>query len=154
MPREVKITGSVDKEGKLDPLKMIWLLQQLVLFAGGAIEIIIRRPKRSIRANRYYWAVINYIVEYRRDAGQQCSAAGMHAFFKIQHLQNIWETGPDGKDILLPASTAILNSTDFHNYLEAIKNSEYIRRDLQLYIPTPEELAGKPMRGYKIHEIA
>lgn len=138
MPLPIDVTLEVDEKGKLvDRRRAEWLWSNLRLYAGSEVRIRISRPKRSTRANAYYWGVV--IETIRRallDAGQAISAEALHEHFKRLYLP-ARAVCVFGVDHVLPGSTADLDSTTFADYIEAIKQDEDVLT-LGVYIPEPE----------------
>lgn len=150
MPKALDETFYVTDDGKLaDQRRAEWLRSQLQLYAGGQVRIRIGRPKRSTRANAYYWGVVIATVrEALMEAGMPVSAEALHVHFKRRYLEPR-TTCVLGIDHVLDPTTTDMDSTEFSYYIEAIKEDEDVRR-LGVYIPEPDE----NMRSSRIAEPA
>ena len=149
MPVALTLRGDVDAEGRPSKALAERARDAFRLYAGGTVEITIAPPRRSTTANAYYWGVV--VREVQRamvEAGMMAPSEAVHDWLKRRHLP-IRTVEVMGESITLPASSAILNSTDFSDYIERIKGDEMLLA-IGCVIPEP----GEPVRGYKIAEAA
>lgn len=83
-------------------------------------EVIKWYPKRSLQSNKYYWAILNQLVEatsehtgYTKDE--------LHQSFKEMFLNTEFTNVLTGESKTRTKSTTELNSKDFSEYLEKVK---------------------------------
>lgn len=128
----------------------------LPLFDGRDVRVRISSPKRSSRANSYYWvAIIDRIRKELNDAGyawiqgesgnEPVTSAVLHEYFKARYLSPRTAVIM-GRDVTLAPTTTTLDSTAFHDYIEAIKMDEYVLALGIDFEPVPD------MRSYAIAE--
>jgi hypothetical protein len=108
---------------------------------GKRIVVSIEEVKktRSNQQNRYYWGcMVKLITDAFRDAGNMVNAEDVHDFLKAEvgKLSQVLVT-VDGEVFRGPGSTAKLTTTEFSNYIEAVKAWATDRLDLK--IPSPDE---------------
>lgn len=127
MPAARTYTGRVEG-GNVLPLGIVpSLLDAAAMFEGGPVEIEIRRPRRSTKANRYYWgAVLPAIQTAYYDSGVDVETEGLHEIYKRNFLPNQSRTvrHPDtGEELEIvdPPTTTTLDQTQFSEYLEKIR---------------------------------
>ena len=121
----------------------------LTMYEGGEVQVVLRRPKRTTQANRYYWKVV--MGELQRAAiaaGHAVSTEELHEWFKRKYLPNR-TANVLGAEITLPPTTTDLDQTAFSEYIEAIKNDE-MTIQLGAYWPEPDGA----FRSYRIAEPA
>lgn len=97
------------------------------------------KRKRSDQQNRYYWGVVvKLVTDAFRDAGNMVNAEDVHDFLK-QHVGKLSQVlvTPDGEVLRGPGSTARLTTTEFSNYVEAVR--AWAAEVLGLSIPSPDE---------------
>ena len=83
------------------------------------------------------------------DAGQIAPTEAVHDWLKRRHILGLRTVEVFGESITLPASTAILDSTEFADYVERIRTDELLL-SIGCVIPEPEA----PVRGHVIAEAA
>ncbi|OWK42436.1 recombination protein NinB [Fimbriiglobus ruber] len=110
-------------------------------FDGRRIVISVEEVKkaRSSQQNRYYWGcVVKLITDAFRDAGNMVNSDDVHDFLKAEvgRLSQVLVT-VEGEVFRGPGSTAKLTTTEFSNYIEAVKAWAADRLDLK--IPSPDE---------------
>ena len=158
MPRKITITTTVDEGGRLPKTRAEQIRGHLKLFAGSDVQITIGKPKRSTRANRYYWScIIGAIHEAMIEAGvafmetnegiRMVTSEALHELFKERYLQ------PQpvvlfGDDVTLRPTTTTLDSTQFSDYIESIKTDPQVRQ-LSVHFPEPEDT----FRSYAIADL-
>jgi len=140
MPKKVDIVAVLDEDGRIkDPNRRDWLRGQFLLFGGGKVRIQLSKPKRSSRANKYYWkGVIGTIWQACLEAGIQTTTGALHEEFKEKYLPARPVVGISGQDRTLPPSTADLDSTEFFEYVENVRTDENVMA-LGVYILSPQE---------------
>jgi len=141
MPKEQTTTATVKDDGTLQgktagQTLVRWIGDTLQLFSGGRVEVSIRRPRRTLRQNRKYWATLSEIAEGLRRAGvtelhMVSPSSGemvslpvtkdlLHRYYKAKYLTP--------KDPGEEPSTRRLDQTEMHDYLERIKHDEEVRQ--------------------------
>ena len=150
MPVALTFRGTVDSDGRPSQSLRERVRDALKLYREGEVEITVRPPRRSTSANAYYWAVV--VREVQRamvDAGQIAPTEAVHDWLKRRHLPGARTVEVFGESITLPASTAILDSTEFADYVERIRTDELLLSS-GCVIPEPDA----PVRGHVIAEAA
>jgi hypothetical protein len=109
----------------------------LRMYADSAVEITVRKPKRSSLANRYYWGVV--LATIRRaalESGQTVSSDALHGYFKSRYLD------PDVTVVasfpIVTYSSKDLDSTSFFDYVENIRHDPVVMA-LGCHVPDPSE---------------
>jgi hypothetical protein len=103
------------------------------------ISIEEAKRKRSSQQNRYYWGcVVKLITDAFRDAGNMVNSEDTHDFLKahVGKLSQVFVTA-EGEVLRGPGSTAKLTTTEFSNYIEAVR--AWAADMLDLKIPSPDE---------------
>lgn len=138
MPRATDDTFDVDEDGRItDRRRAEWVWSQIKLYAGRKVRIRISSPKRSTRANAYYWScIIEPIRLAMMEAGHPHSAETIHRHFKALYLAPI-EAHVAGIDHVWEPTTTDLDSTAFSEYIAAIREDETVRA-MNVYFPEPE----------------
>src|SRR5574337_1463668 len=80
-----------------------------------------RRETRSTEANAFYWALLHEIADRLRPQRQTYSADQWHTYFKTRLLGADEMTLPNGKTLLLPHSTADLDTSLFADYVSQVQ---------------------------------
>ncbi|HYG68163.1 MAG TPA: hypothetical protein VD838_10905 [Anaeromyxobacteraceae bacterium] len=118
----------------------------LRLYAEGEVEVTIRKPKRSGRANAYWWgAVLPAIQRGLAEAGQAVSCEALHVHFAEKYLPPRIEE-VFGITQVMRGRTSELDSTSFFDFVEAVRFDEEV---LALGVEVPE-----PERGLSSYKIA
>lgn len=140
MPHEQKTTATVKDDGTLlgdsaGQTLIRWIAETLEVFAGGRVEIAIRRPARTLRQNRKYWAMLSEIARGFRQAGiDQWHIMGpggemvrlplnkdtLHGWFKRKYL-----TADEPGET---PTTTTLDQTEMSDYMEQIRHDEDVRK--------------------------
>lgn len=115
-------------------------------FDGKRVVISLSEVKktRSSQQNRYYWScVVRLITDAFRDAGNVVTAEDTHHFLK-QHVGKLTQVlvTADGEVFRAPGSTTRLTTTEFSDYVEAVK--AWAAEILSLQIPSPDEAHHSP----------
>jgi hypothetical protein len=110
-------------------------------FDGKRVVVSVQEVKktRSSQQNRYYWGcLIKLITDEFRDAGNMVNGDDVHDFLKAEvgKLSQVLVT-VEGEVFRGPGSTAKLTTTEFSNYIEAVRAWAADRLDLK--IPSPNE---------------
>src|SRR5690606_13912512 len=98
MPRRLEFITTVDKNARLPRSRMRQINEYLQLYIEQDIYCAFGKPRRSNRANKYYWScVIAPIHEAMIDAGiafmetnegiKMVTAEAIHTLFKHKYLQ-------------------------------------------------------------------
>lgn len=105
----------------------------------GSYEMkILRRNKRSIPQNRYYWGVcVRLVHEGLKHLGHEISLEETHDFLKAKFNYTEIVNEATGEVERIPRSTSDLNKTDFGNYIEKIQ--QFGAEFLNINIPNPGE---------------
>jgi hypothetical protein len=109
--------------------------------SGKRVVVSVAEVKktRSTLQNRYYWGcVVKLITDAFRDAGNMVNSDDVHDFLKAEvgKLSQVLVT-VEGEVFRGPGSTTKLTTTEFSNYIEAVKAWAADRLDLK--IPSPDE---------------
>lgn len=80
-----------------------------------------RRQTRSSEANRRYWALLHVMAEKLQPQGQAYSADQWHLYCKSRWLGADDVKLPNGKVIVIPRSTADLDTSAFNDYMTAVE---------------------------------
>jgi hypothetical protein len=139
MPHAQKTTLTVKDDGTLHgetagETLLSWLADAFALFSGGRVEIVVRRPTRTLRQNRKYWAMLGEIAEgFRRAGVDQWHIMGpggemvrlpvnkdtLHGWFKRKYV-----TADEPGET---PTTTTLDQTQMSRYMEAIRHDEDVR---------------------------
>jgi hypothetical protein len=76
---------------------------------------------RSNEANRRYWALLHVMAEKLRPLDQTYSAEQWHLYAKSRWLGADDVKVPNGKVIVIPRSTADLDTAAFNDYMTAVE---------------------------------
>tara|TARA_R110000822_G_scaffold103213_5_gene229803 strand:- start:254 stop:703 length:450 start_codon:yes stop_codon:yes gene_type:complete len=140
MPRPLDIVTNVGHDGAIPSSHKRRIADHLMLFAGSPVRLQVTAPKRSNKANAFYWAgVIRPIQIACADAGRAVSGQGLHEYFKQLYLPVKTEM-VNGTDVVIPLSTTKLDSTAFHDFIESIRTDEFVLA-LGVYFDEPEEFS-------------
>lgn len=138
MPKARTFTARVGDDGRLSIATERHIQDELKLYSGRRCVVRLSRPQRSHAANRYLWGVVyKTIRKAAADAGTHLPADAWHRYFKDKYLEPGVETVA-GREIVVPPSSARLDSTAFYEYVEAIRTDEEIVRALGIHIPDPD----------------
>ena len=91
-----------------------------------------RRRRRSSEANRRYWALLHEISEELKPDGKQYSSETWHDYLKCKFLGADERVLPNGKTLIIPHSSAELDSVEFADYqtqVEAWANEQGVYLD-------------------------
>lgn len=125
----------------------------LRFYAGRTVRVRLSAPKRSTKANAYYWGVVIETIRLARlEVGMKPVASeDLHRHFKRLYLpprtvevfgvSHTWE------------SSTVTDSASFFAYVEAIKGDEAVLDLLaaaNMHIPEPDTA----LRSYRIAEPA
>ena len=157
MPLPLEIRTTVDDSGRLPKKYSRWIAEHLQLYAGREVAIRIKAPTRSTRANAYYWgAIISPIRTAMIEAGigffetdqgiKAVTSDAIHEWFKSKYLPPRTAV-VFGDDVTLRPSTQDLDSTQFSDYIEAIRNDPQVRM-IGVHFDDAEDL-----RGSKIADL-
>lgn len=130
MPKQYERIIDIDERGRIaDAYERELLKMYFTLYASGKMRIRLSKPKRSSRANRYYFGVvIETIRRARLEAGMEpVSAEDLHRHFKMLYLP-VRTVEIMGVDHTFEGSSKDLDSTAFFDFVENIRNDEDVRR--------------------------
>jgi hypothetical protein len=80
-----------------------------------------RKMTRSTEANRRYWALMHVMADRWKVQGQQFSAEVWHMECKRRFLGCEEVKLPSGRTMLIPNSTALLDSEMFSDYMTKVE---------------------------------
>ena len=100
-------------------------LEDINMLKDGCYEVITFRRDRSSEQNRYLWAVYGYIADYSWYEPEY-----IHEVMKHKFLLD------SSKKIPVPRSTSSLNTKDFTDYIDSIRN---FMAPFGCYIPGADE---------------
>ena len=80
-----------------------------------------RRITRSSEANRRYWALLYAMSEKIKPRGQVFTAEAWHYWCKSKWLGCDDFVLPNGKTLVIPRSTANLDTAEFNAYMTAVE---------------------------------
>lgn len=100
-------------------------LEDINMLKDGCYEVITFRRDRSSEQNRYLWAVYGYIADY---SGYEPEY--IHEVMKHKFLLD------SSKKIPVPRSTSSLNTKEFTDYIDSIRN---FMAPFGCYIPSADE---------------
>jgi hypothetical protein len=95
------------------------IAKQLVETADDGMVLEIRKPKRSLEQNRYYWAILSDISE-QVVPGKDYEPSIWHEYLRALFLPERMIELPDGSVKMIEASTAELRKDEFTQYLEKV----------------------------------
>ena len=95
------------------------IAKQLVESAADGMVLEIRKPKRSLDQNRYYWAILSDISE-QVVPGKAYEPSMWHEYLRALFLPERMVELPDGSMKMLEGSTAELRVNEFTEYLEKV----------------------------------
>lgn len=136
MPKKQTKTFRVPDERSLSVINEIddWLYDITPLFGGGEIKLSAERPNRALAQNRAYWGFcLRPIRIALQERGTPVSSAALHEHFKAALLdpEPVGEVvNPVTGEVTMsykPPSTASLDSTEFYEYVERIKQTEWVQ---------------------------
>lgn len=91
----------------------------MVKNADNGMVLELRKPKRSLDQNRYYWAVLTDISE-QVVPGKAYEPSIWHEYLRALFLPERMVELPDGSVKMLEGSTAELRVNEFSEYLEKV----------------------------------
>jgi hypothetical protein len=80
-----------------------------------------RLMKRSSEANRLYWLLLHMIADKLDVKGTFYTADQWHMYFKTRFIGADDITMPNGKVIVMPKSSADLDTSEFNDYLTQVQ---------------------------------
>ena len=95
------------------------IAKQLVETAEDGMILELRKPKRSLEQNRYYWAVLTDISE-QVVPGRAYEPSVWHEYLRALFLPERMVELPDGSVKMIEASTSELRVNEFTEYLEKV----------------------------------
>ena len=95
------------------------IAKQLVETAEDGMILELRKPKRSLEQNRYYWAILTDISE-QVVPGRAYEPSIWHEYLRALFLPERMIELPDGSVKMIEGSTAELKLNEFSEYLEKV----------------------------------
>lgn len=80
-----------------------------------------RKRRRTNEANRYYWLLLHAIAEKVKPEDKQYSAETWHSYWKLKLIGGNDVTLPNGKVMVIPKSSAELDTGEFQEYVSQIE---------------------------------
>lgn len=129
---DIVVAAGTIKAGKLLIRNRRQFDEQLAQFKDGIqLEVTLQRLRatRSIAANAYYWGVVLHLVsEMTGDTVED-----LHDYFKKRFNPKPIAIAQDGEDHVTGASTRHLNTSQFYEYVEKVR--QFAAEFLDLNIP-------------------
>lgn len=94
------------------------------------VEIKEYKKNRSTSQNRLYWMWLNVIGDFNGNTADELHEEMKVRFLGVQHIEVA------GTHLIIPKSTAKLNTTEFTKFLEAI---EALAMELGVALPIPDD---------------
>jgi hypothetical protein len=117
---------------KKEKKEKLWKILKTLKEVKYSFEIKQYRATRSNPQNRYYWGcVLNILSQHTGFTPEE-----MHELLKQKFLP-VLKMLPNGEEVKIPGSTAELDTSDFEDYLEKVK--QFSIQELDCYIPDPNE---------------
>jgi len=95
------------------------IAKQLIDSADDGMILEIRKPKRSLEQNRYYWAILSDISE-QVVPGKSYEPSIWHEYLRALFLPERVVELPYGSMKMLEPSTAELRQNEFSEYVEKV----------------------------------
>ena len=95
------------------------IAKQLVETAEDGMILELRKPKRSLEQNRYYWAILTDISE-QVVPGKAYEPSIWHEYLRALFLPERMIELPDGSVKMVEGSTAELKLDEFSEYVEKV----------------------------------
>lgn len=101
---------------------------------GWQLELTLQRKRatRSIQANAYYWGVVLHLIS-------DCTGDtpdDLHDYFKRRFNPKPLAIAQEGEDAVTGGSTRDMNTNQFYEYIERIR--QFAAEFLDINIPDPE----------------
>lgn len=123
MPAACRHLARVDEDGRINDLVRRQVAADIARFRGRDVEITISPPKRSSRANSYYWGhVLKQIRIAADESGQHVTQEALHGYYKQKYADPI--VVQVGNRQIIEYSTRNMTSTEFFEYVERVKTDE------------------------------
>lgn len=139
MTKSVSIRGHVTNQGKLNIYNKDVLTRWLAdnKEKNVVIEIEIKKAKRSLPQNNYYFGIVVQMVKTAmNEFGNDFSSEETHEFLKAQFNYKEVEI-TDGHYINVPRSTTKLDTVGFQEFI--LKIQQFASEMLGIYIPDPNQ---------------
>ena len=119
------------KDGKIIPDNITVFKSWLKKLEGKEVQIIIEKRKniRSLKANNYYWLLIELIAQELGYTKEEAHEAFKWMFLKKHNVK-----------IPTVRSTSDLDNEEFTDYIEKVK--VFSAQELNMFLPEPEDLMG------------
>ncbi len=163
MPLGLELLIPVRDDGTLPPGFGALIRDKLREFAGGEVMLSITGPRRSTKANGYYWGCVIAPIQYGWHLmGKDYTGTALHNHFKDLYLAviaqellhdhglvveyEVEDPRPDGKaDRYL--TTTRLCPTSFYRYVEAVKEDAAVKALMEAFKlrfePVPKVRSGR-----------
>jgi hypothetical protein len=138
MPRAITLRGTVDAEGRPSKALATRARDALRLYADGDVELVIRKPLRSLEANNYLWGVCYPLIQAGwSEAGKAYPVDALHQYYAEKYLPPDFSVVINGETVVGRGRTSRLPSTEFYDFVEAIRTDETVLA-LGVVIPDPD----------------
>ncbi len=127
MPQPIDTVIHVGEDGHLSSSARKMIADYIKQYAGGELWLRLSKPKRSSRANRWYWvAVIRPVRVALLDAGYTgITEDDVHRLFKGRYL-GVQTVDGDYGPITKEATTTKLDGSGFGDYIDRIRTDEMV----------------------------
>ncbi len=126
MPTPLILRAEV-RDGHLSERARRQIANVLPLYEGKDVEVTIRPPKRSTRANALLWAGIYPPIQRAlADSGRGVSCEALHVHYAAKYLPPDFSVEIDGETVVGRGKTSKLDSTTFSDFIEAIKTDDMV----------------------------
>jgi hypothetical protein len=104
------------------------------------VSIVKWKPRRTDRANRFYWpAIVHPFGEFLREHGNDYTDEEAHQMLKWRFLRKTWVDEATGEQVEFVPSSAKLDTEQFGTYLEQC--SAWLA-ELGVFVTAPPANAG------------
>lgn len=164
MTGQLQFTADVDERGHLPKTRRAQIAAFLRQRAGGPVQVTLGNPRRSTRANAFYWGCVIAPVQhaYLTTAARAYADWQLHEHFKSLYLPVVaaeWMSeygevvpfaeegeGPDGR-VQRRLTTTLLDPAQFSAYVGCIANDDAV-----LAMGVEFEAVPKGLRSGRIEE--
>lgn len=81
-----------------------------------------RRERRSNEHNKLYWLLLYKAADRLKPAGNSYAPETFHVYYKLKFLGGDDVKLPNGKVIVMPKSSAELDKSEFHDYVDKVEH--------------------------------
>ncbi len=124
--------------GKLSDLARVRFINALKRFEGKTVEITVKRKRRSLKQNAFWWTALDkYVVPIFRDAGGNWSSYKVHEM--LMHELGYEDTlvKPDGTIYASRQSSTELDTVEWEEFMERAR--AHLMMEYGIFMPMPRE---------------